>query len=109
LLCHRGANLHAYAFHRQHLSRRGELSIPLIAAAPIDACLLLAQSGHSDRAQRSRWTSSLFGLFAAAISPATKSSLSAACCTMAAAILQKVLHIVPPIVVGDFLAWLDSA
>ena len=25
---------------------RGELSIPLIAAAPIDACLLLAQSGH---------------------------------------------------------------
>ena len=32
----------------------------------------------------------------------------AACCTTTAAILQKVLHILPPIVVGDFLLWLDS-
>src|SRR6516225_10115504 len=42
-------------------------------------------------------------------SPATKSSLSAACCTTAAAILQKVLHILPSIVVGNFVTWLDSA
>jgi len=51
----------------------------------------------------------LCGPFAAATSPATKSSLSAACCTTTATILQKVLHILPPIIVGDFLAWLDSA
>ena len=50
----------------------------------------------------------LFGLFAAASSPVTKSFLSAACCATAAAILQKALHILPPIVVGDFLARLDS-
>src|SRR6516165_10434893 len=42
-------------------------------------------------------------------SPATKSSLSAACCTTAAAILQKVLHVLPPIVVGNFVTCLDSA
>jgi hypothetical protein len=60
-----------------------------------------------------RWsqteTTNLFGLFAAASSPVTKSSLSVACCATAAAILQKVLQIIPPIVVGDFLPRLYSA
>jgi hypothetical protein len=46
---------------------------------------------------------------AAAISPATKSSPSAACCTTATTILTKIVHILAPIIVGDFLAWLDSA
>jgi hypothetical protein len=53
--------------------------------------------------------SKLFGSFAAACSPATKRSLSAACGATAAAILQKVLQVVPAIVVGDFLPRLDSA
>ena len=57
----------------------------------------------------SDWTPNLFGPFAAAISPATKSSLSAACCTTAATILQKVVSILRPVVAGDFLAWLDLA
>ena len=52
----------------------------------------------------------LFGPFAAAArSPATKSSLSATRWATAAAILQKVLQVLPPIVVGDFLPGLDSA
>jgi hypothetical protein len=42
-------------------------------------------------------------------SPATKSSLSTACRATAAVILQKVLQIIPPIVVGNFLPRLDSA
>src|SRR6516165_3192952 len=48
-------------------------------------------------------------LAAPACSPATKSSLSTARRTTAAAILQKVLQILPPIVVGNFLARLDAA
>jgi hypothetical protein len=54
-------------------------------------------------------TANLFGPFAAASSPATKDSLSTTCCATAAAILQKVLQILPPIVVGNFLTRLDSA
>jgi hypothetical protein len=50
-----------------------------------------------------------FNPFAAASSPATKGSLSTARCATAAAILQKVLHILPPIVVGNLLPRLDSA
>ncbi len=42
-------------------------------------------------------------------SPATKSSLSTACRATAAVILQKVLQIIPPIVVGNFLPRLYSA
>jgi hypothetical protein len=78
-------------------------SLP-IASTIAQSGLLLTQSGHSclDRHPI------LCGPFAAS-SPATKSSLSAACCTTAATILQKVLHILPPIVVGDFFAWLDLA
>ena len=41
--CDRRTNLH---FIDNIFRVPGELSIPLIAAAPIDACLLLAQSGH---------------------------------------------------------------
>ena len=48
------------------------------------------------------------GPLAAASSPAAKSFLSAACCATAAAILQKVLHIISPIVVGNLLPRLDS-
>ena len=55
-------------------------------------------------------TANLFDPFAAAArSPATKSSLSSACCATAAAIFQKILHILPPIVEGDFFFRLDSA
>ena len=55
-------------------------------------------------------TANLFDPFAAAArSPATKSSLSSACCAKAAAIFQKILHILPPIVEGDFFFRLDSA
>ena len=93
--------------------------MPLKPSVCTHAEAALAQSGHPGSAQQcplswvkqtvlSRWTSNLFGPFAA-ISPATKSSLSAACRTTVATILQKVLPILPSIVVGDFLAWLDSA
>jgi hypothetical protein len=55
-------------------------------------------------------SANLFGRFAApACPPATMGSLSATCCATAAAILQKVLQVIPPIVVSDFLARLYSA
>lgn len=67
---------------------------------------LSAQSDVADLSPQWRGSSALPPRLAR--SPATKSSLSTACCATAAAILQKALHILPPIVVGNFLPRLYS-
>jgi hypothetical protein len=75
---------------------------------PGDPNLVFAETEGERRGTQTE-TANLFGRFAATSSPATKSSLSAARCATAAAILQKALHILPPIVVGNLLPGLDSA
>jgi hypothetical protein len=86
--------------------------LKLVSRRPRCAHKAESQKGKKGKGDERRGTqtetTNLFGLFAAASSPVTKSSLSAACCATAAAILQKALHIFPPIVVGDFLPQLDS-
>jgi len=67
---------------------------------------LSAQNDVADLSPQWRGSSALPPRLAR--SPATKSSLSTACRATAAVILQKVLQIIPPIVVGNFLPRLDS-
>ena len=100
---------------RQYRSNRGRM--PVLSAARYDPTQRPSTrdiTRHEQVSMQPRcfyWqTANLFDPFAAAAgSPATKSSLSAACCATAAAIFQKILHILPPIVEGDFFFRLDSA